>query len=291
MTDYVEDWSIIPNMMADSDEEIEMEWNVKVEYVMSNWFRHRVFNEELELIIDYSKPMRLDKVLTVPIYFSCLEPLGIMNSHHNLKKYELYNEEEERNDFIVEKAKHGYDIIEKLLNRYDETDRSTVEKTTFITLERNRLPKAMEKGVRNKLKRSPLMKQDEMMSAAVKSAVKLVTDYNAGGNMWLFLDLCEQWGNKGDVFACIYAIVPDPDDKSHEQQVRVDEDEDIFTVKEDVYDPCGRYHLFIGYYGEKWKNLNLPESFYSIEAEETIRQWLYYKLWTTCNDEISAIVE
>ena len=250
------------------------------------------WKDEIPNMMDDQKSgIRLEKALRNS---DGLEGLGMMQSHYRMK--DDYSEMILFNEETVKLAQDGYDYIDMLLQNSDDKpkSRSTVQDFTFINKKKSRLEQRVNKLVRftlQKLQNSSL--HEDAIACAVESATRLVKNYKAGSDMYQYVDLSDQWGERGDVFACICAIAPDPDDISDSDDSNyivddIENEEDIFEIRSDdeIQEKDRDHYFFFGYYGEKWEGFGFTGL---IGIEQKVHQWLLCKLWTTCNDKMKSI--
>merc|ERR1719410_3023458 len=79
-----------------------------------------------------------------------------------------------------------------------------------------------------------------------------------------FSNLSEQFAAKSDVFGCVCALWPDPEDKE-------------------------RFFFFFGYYGEHWRQSAHAKIDEPMWQREQIDGWLSYMLWKKCVDKFAAL--
>ena len=218
-----------------------------------------------------------------------LEALGMMQSNNPMKHD--YSEMISCNEEIIKLAQDGYNFIETSLQnpKSKPNSRSTVQDFTFINKKKSTLEQKVDKLIRSILQKLQCSSSyEEAIRCVVDLATRLVRNYKAGSDMIEYVDLSDKWGERGDIFACICAIAPDPDDESKYSVDDIENEEDIFKIKsdEEIQKEDRKHYFFFGYYGEKWEDFSFIES---IETERKIREWLLCKLCRTCHDKMESV--
>merc|ERR1712129_405609 len=94
-------------------------------------------------------------------------------------------------------------------------------------------------------------------------AVQLVNEKGQADKVY-YINLSDQFGGQSDVFACVAALCPDPEED-------------------------GSYMFFFGYYGERWTekaHVKLNKALWKVDM---IEGWLSYMLWKQCVDKFQAM--
>eukprot|EP01084_Bolivina_argentea_P018811 35006_1 len=179
----------------------------------------------------------------------------------------VYNEIMTVNDGNMQVAKVNHNKVESWINSIAPKYRKPYKDSSFINTNLPKLERKIYGFVMATLKDSNLPANYQ---AAVASKVKkLVTDFNVNSKIFpsdkiYYVDLSDEWGGDSDVFACVYTLVPDPDEKDD-------------------------YYFFFGYYGEHWIEEEDVMINKNIWTEETVQGWLSYLLWKSCIDKIKAL--
>eukprot|EP01083_Nonionella_stella_P006941 20078_1 len=234
-----------------------------------------------------------------PTLTGCMDfnGLAMMQSHDVLMK-DNYDDEIEINDRIMRIAKSDFDDIEAKLKRIKEKDydltRRSWQDGTFLCKPKRKLGKKVGELIQQTLLTYGVDGTD--ISYTVRKANQLVTSYKASHNILEFVDLSDTFGKPNDIFACIFAIAPDPDDQSddHSDDIKVEDEKDIYSYNSDneFEDNDRDHYFFFGYYGEQWDSKsNLSKLFEAddVQIQKQVKQWLTYRLYKFCHDKMSVM--